>query len=207
MNRVFLRNIMLVGLTLVFASGCMAHKKMGDKKMGNQGEMAMEGPPPEANVPIDMATAFANIDRGMKMMADMEGMMKHVMMVQQAAMQKGEALYNNPELGEATRGISCNSCHPSGATTGGEAQIPAMMGYPGWKMPIPSLIGAAATFPKFKVPNANVISLAQMNNNCLTMFVGGKHRLPLNGEDSHALNMYVTSLSNGSEVAPGKMGM
>ncbi|MCH8327675.1 MAG: hypothetical protein IID15_04020 [Candidatus Marinimicrobia bacterium] len=206
MKRVTLQGILLVGLTIVFANGCMAHKGMAGKNGMGDDHTAMAGPTPEANAPITMDVAFANIDRGMKMMGDMEAMMKHVMMVQQTAMKEGETLYNDPEIAGATRGISCNSCHPSGATTGGEAQIPAMLGYPGWKMPIPSLIGAAATFPKFKVPNANVISLAQMNNNCISMFVGGK-RLPLNGEESHALNMYVTSLSNGTEVAPGKMGM
>lgn len=207
MKRFTLRNVMLVGLTLVFASGCMAHKGMSDKGGMNDDGMAMTGPGPEADPPIAMDVAFANIDMGMKMMADMEAMMKHVMMKQQASMEKGKALFNDPTLAGATRGISCNGCHPSGATTGGEAQIPAMMGYPGWKLPIPSLIGAAATFPKFKVPNGNVISLAQMNNNCIAMFVGGKHRLSLNGEDSHALNLYVTSFSKGIEVAPGKMGM
>ena len=201
MNRTILRNITLMGLTILFAGGCMAHKSdMKDK-------MAEAGPPPEAGAPLAMAVALANIDKGMKMMGDMEVMMKHVMMKQQETMKYGEELFNDPTLADATRGLSCNSCHPSGATTGGEAEIPAMMGYPGWNIPIPSLMNAAATFPKFKVPNAAVISLAQMNNNCVRMFVGGQYRLPLNGEKSHALNMYVHSLSEGNEVAPGKMGM
>ncbi len=201
MNRTFLRNITLMGLTILFAGGCMAHKSdMKDK-------MAEAGPPPEAGAPLAMGVALANIDRGMKMMGDMEVMMKHVMMKQQETMKYGEELFNDPTLADANRGLSCNSCHPSGATTGGEAEIPAMMGYPGWNIPIPSLMNAAATFPKFKVPNASVISLAQMNNNCVRMFVGGQYRLPLNGEKSHALNMYVHSLSEGNEVAPGKMGM
>lgn len=201
MNRTILRNITLMGLTILFAGGCMAHKSdMKDK-------MAMAGPPPEAGAPLAMEVALANIDKGMKMMGDMEVMMKHVMMKQQETMKYGEELFNDPTLADATRGLSCNSCHPSGATTGGEAEIPAMMGYPGWNIPIPSLMNAAATFPKFKVPNAAVISLAQMNNNCVRMFVGGQYRLPLNGEKSHALNMYVHSLSEGNEVAPGKMGM
>ena len=201
MNRTILRNITLMGLTILFAGGCMAHKSdMKDK-------MAEAGPPPEAGAPLAMAVALANIDKGMKMMGDMEVMMKHVMMKQQETMKYGEELFNDPTLADANRGLSCNSCHPSGATTGGEAEIPAMMGYPGWNIPIPSLMNAAATFPKFKVPNAAVISLAQMNNNCVRMFVGGQYRLPLNGEKSHALNMYVHSLSEGNEVAPGKMGM
>ena len=48
---------MLVGLTLVFASGCMAHKKMGHKKMRKgDGEMAMAG-----RGPADVAVADAGI--------------------------------------------------------------------------------------------------------------------------------------------------
>ncbi len=201
MNRRIARNLTLMGLTILFAGGCMAHKA------AMKGEMAKAGPPAEADAPLTMDVALANIDMGMKMMGDMEAMMKHVMMKQQETLALGEELYNDPALAGATRGLSCNSCHPSGGTTGGEAEIPAMMGYPGWKIPIPSLTNAAATFPKFKVPNASVISLAQMNNNCLRMFVGGQYRLPLNGDKSHALNMYVHSLSEGNEVAPGKMGM
>ncbi len=162
--------------------------------------------PTEANAPLAMPEALANIDMGMKMMGDMEMMMQTVMKKQQASQAYGEQLFNDATLAGATRGISCNGCHPSGGTTGGEAEIPAMMGYPGWKIPIPSLQGAAASFPKFKVPNADVISLAQMNNNCVAMFVGG-HRLPLNGKESHALNLYVHSLSKGTEVEPGRMQM
>lgn len=199
MNSFIARSVALTGLVTMMFGACasIAHKGGDD----------MAGPPPEANTPIQMGEALANIDKGMKMMGDMEAMMKHVMMIQQESLESGKALYNNATLSGATRGISCNGCHPDGGTTGGEAEIPAMMGYPGWKMPIPSLVGAAARFPKFKVPNASVISLAQMNNNCLMMFVGGKARLPLNGSDSHALNLYVHSLSEGTEIAPGKMGM
>ena len=202
MNRTFSRNVTLMGLTVLFAGACAMYPKTE-----KHDDMAMAGPPAEADTPLAMDVALANIDMGMKMMGDMEAMMKHVMMKQQETLAFGAELFNDPTLAGATRGLSCNSCHPSGATTGGEAEIPAMMGYPGWNIPIPSLIGAAARFPKFKVPNASVISLAQMNNNCIRMFVGGQYRLPLNGEKSHALNMYVHSLSEGTEVAPGKMGM
>lgn len=163
--------------------------------------------PVEANPPLKMGEALENIDMGMKMMGNMEMMMETVMSRQREALTLGQQLFNDPALSGATRGMSCNSCHPGGGTTGGEAEIAPMMGYPGWKIPIPDLHGSSATFPKFKVPNASVISLAQMNNNCLVMFVGGEKRLPLNGKESHALALYVTSLSEGQMVAPGKMGM
>lgn len=185
-----------MGALLVMAIGCATQPMQKE---------AMKSMPAEADAPLSMDAALANIDMGMKMMADMEAMMKHVMMKQQEALAYGKEIFNDPALAGATRGLSCNSCHPDGATTGGEAEIPPMMGYPGWKLPIPGLIGAAATFPKFKVPNGEVISLAQMNNNCLVMFSGGTHRLPLNAKESHALNLYVTSLSEGQSVAPGKM--
>ncbi|MEE9166193.1 MAG: cytochrome c peroxidase [Candidatus Neomarinimicrobiota bacterium] len=163
--------------------------------------------PVEANPPIKMAEALKNIDMGMKMMGDMDMMMKTVMGKQQETLALGNRLFNDPTLSGATQGVSCNSCHPGGGTTGGEAEIPPMMGYPGWNLPIPDLHGSAATFPKFKVPNAEVITLSQMNNNCLMMFVGGKKRLPLNARESHAIALYVTSLSKGEAVEPGKMGM
>ncbi len=188
----------------------MMHFTVMGAVVGLLGSCAMAPQPTpatEADPPIGMEEALKNIDMGMKMMGDMQMMMQTVMKKQEEAQAYGEQLFNDATLAGATRGISCNGCHPSGGTTGGEAEIPAMMGYPGWKIPIPSLQGAAATFPKFKVPNAEVISLAQMNNNCLMMFGGGKHRLPLNGKESHALALYVTSLSKGVSVEPGKMQM
>ncbi len=188
------KNVSLVvtGIILVGITGCY------------------QAPPPvptEADPPLQMGEALKNIDMGMKMMGNMEMMMKTVMQKQKASLVLGEKLFNDPNLAGATKGMSCNGCHPGGGTTGGEAEIPPMMGYAGWKIPVPDLHGSAATFPKFKVPNADVISLAQMNNNCLVMFVGGSHRLPLNGAESHALANYVTSLSQGVAVEPGKMQM
>ncbi|MFQ6607398.1 MAG: c-type cytochrome [Fidelibacterota bacterium] len=159
----------------------------------------------EADPPLQMGEALKNIDMGMKMMGNMEQMKQMVMKAQNDAIAYGEKLFNDPSLSGAKRGVACVDCHPGGGSTGGEAEIPPMMGFQGWKIPIPDLHGSAATFPKFKVPNASVISLAQMNNNCVAMFVGGE-RLPLNGKESHALALYVTSLSKGVAVEPGKMG-
>jgi len=70
------------------------------------------------------------------------------------------------------------------------------------RLPIPSLVGAASTFPKYKIPNDAVITLQQMHNNCIRMSMGGK-RLPLNSPESFYLAAYVASLSNGEEVQVG----
>ncbi len=77
------------------------------------------------------------------------------------------------------------------------------MGHGPYILPIPTLVGAAAHFPKYKVPNDEVITLQQMNNNCIRMFMAGK-RLPLNSPETYYLAQYVTSLSNGDEVTVGE---
>lgn len=142
----------------------------------------------------DMTKALANVDRAMN---DMEGTRKRAMEKQQMAIAKGKALFNDSGLGK--NGLSCNSCHPGGGTTGGETEIKKKMGHGPYKLPIPSLIGAAARFPKFKVPNNEVITLAQMDNNCIRMFMKGK-RLPLDSPESFYLAAYVSSFSDGDEV-------
>lgn len=126
-------------------------------------------------------------------------MKQHMMAKQQIAIVRGKNLFNDPSTGGGKKGISCNSCHPGGGTTGGEAQIPMT----NMKMPIPSLRGVAATFPKYKAPNDAVISLQHMNNNCIGMFMGGKG-LALESSDSYALSAYVMSLSNGEEIRVGQ---
>ncbi len=106
------------------------------------------------------------------------------------AIEKGKALFNDAKLGKT--GTSCNSCHPGGDTSGGQ-----VMG-----MEIPSLKGAAATFPKYKMPAKSVITLEQMNNMCIKMIMEGEP-LKLGGDESVALATYVTSLSNGVKVQVG----
>jgi cytochrome c553 len=106
------------------------------------------------------------------------------------AMEKGKALFNDTKLGKT--GTSCNSCHPGGGSSGGQ-----VMG-----MEIPSLKGAAATFPKYKKPAKRVITLEQMNNMCIEMIMEGKP-LKLGSDEAVALAAYVTSLSNGVEIKVG----
>lgn len=146
----------------------------------------------------NMEESLGNMNAVMGM--DMEARQQHMMAAEKKAMDLGKGLFNDASLGK--NGQTCNSCHPGGATTGGEAEIAKKMGHGPYKLPIPSLVGAAARFPKYKVPNDEVITLQMMNNNCIRMFMKGK-RLPLNSPESYYLAKYVTSLSNGDEVEVG----
>ena len=172
-------------LILLFLLGCSSNtaryqeEKFGPRHSGN------------------MEMALANID---KAMGDMKAARMNAMKKQAEGVLSGKELFHDTNLG--SNGSSCNSCHPSGATTGGEAEIQKKMGHGPYVLPIPSLIGASARFPKFKVPNHNVITLAQMNNNCIRMFLKGK-RLPLDSPESFNLSAYVSSLSDGDEVQVG----
>ncbi len=145
-----------------------------------------------------MEDALNNMDKMMGM--DMDSRKQHMMETQQKSIAMGKALFNDPKLG--SNGQTCNSCHPNGTTTGGESEIAKKMGHGPYKLPIPSLVGAAARFPKYKVPNDRVITLEVMNNNCIRMFMKGK-RLPLDSPESYLLAQYVTSLSNGDEITVG----
>ncbi len=151
-----------------------------------------------------MAMALKNMEKVMLDMK-MEERPKYMMKVQEQSIGHGKDLFNDTKLGTVNR--SCNTCHPSGGTTSGEAEIPMPLKngmIP--KLPIPTLIGAAAQFPKYKVPNDAVIQLGEMNNNCIRMFMMGKP-LDLNGKDARDLVAYVSTLSNGREVEVGKIEM
>jgi len=137
----------------------------------------------------DMADALGNVNELMPMPAHQRQAM--MAKAQAEAISKGRELFNDESNGNS--GLSCASCHPGGGTTGGEAQLPMTE----YRVPIPDLHGAAATFPKFKVPNARVITLKQMDNNCQRMFVMGSS---LDDADQDALAAYVTSLSQGDPV-------
>jgi cytochrome c len=140
----------------------------------------------------DLMGAMQNMDKVMKDMPAKDRM-AYMQDKQAETLTRGKVLFGNTSLG--TNGQSCNSCHPGGKTTGGEAEVPMSE----YRLPIPTLIGASATFPRNNVPNDRVITLAEMNNNCIKMFMGGK-ALGLESEESIALNMYVSSLSNGEAV-------
>ncbi|HEY5567873.1 MAG TPA: c-type cytochrome [Gammaproteobacteria bacterium] len=112
--------------------------------------------------------------------------MEYVTTAERDSLGRGEELFTSMTLG--TNGLACASCHPRGGTTGAQQEM-----MPGMRMPIPDLHGAAQTFPKFKVPNDAVITLAEMNNNCLVMFQRGTP-LTLDSQDARDLAAYVSSL-------------
>ncbi len=104
------------------------------------------------------------------------------------------------------KNMACDSCHPGGTTTGGEVETPMpseVTGKP-YKLPVPSLVGSAATFPKFKIPNDEVMTIGQISNNCTMMFLGSKP-LDLSSKEAFYLTAYLTSLSEGKTVEAGKM--
>jgi thiosulfate dehydrogenase len=116
------------------------------------------------------------------------------------ALTRGNALFVKETLGNNTTGMSCASCHPAGKTTGGSINMDDM------SMPIPTLIGAAATFPKYKAGAGKVVRLEQMNNMCITMIMKGK-ALDLESQEAVDLAAYVTSLSYKKPMQKGKTMM
>ncbi len=167
---------------LLFSSFLFSSCSMMAKMMGMEDKMkAMEN--------MDMVMAMSSSEK-----------MNHMASKTSAALKQGSALFSDPSTGGGTNGLSCNSCHPGGGTTGGEAQIPMRE----YQIPVPSLVGAAASFPKYKIPNNAVITLQQMNNNCIRMFMSGTG-LELNTPEAWSLEAHVASLSNGEEVHVGGM--
>lgn len=153
-----------------------------------------------------MSLVFAekkdNMDKiKMEMMENMKNVMMmkpdqmkaHIMKLQQASLEHGRKLFEEP----GPIGISCSSCHPGGATTGGMAEP-----MPGMKIPVPSLVGSSGTFPKFKVPNNAVVTLEQMNNNCRMTFNKDKP-LSMGSREAADLAAYVSSFSNGKKIELG----
>ncbi|HUT73568.1 MAG TPA: hypothetical protein VM221_01885 [Armatimonadota bacterium] len=130
----------------------------------------------------------------------LQAQMMHQMLTEKqqvAALDKaiaaGKQVYSDPKLG--TNRATCNSCHPNGGTTGGKVQAMGM------DVPIPTLKGSAATFPKWKMGAGRVITLGEMNNGCITMFLKGKALEPKDPRYAQ-LAAYVTSLSKGKPVYP-----
>lgn len=109
---------------------------------------------------------------------------------QKVSAEVGKALFNDPKLG--TTGGTCNTCHPNGGTIGGKAG----------DMPIPDLHGSAATFPKFKQWAGKEITLAEMNNFCITQILKGKP-LDVESTEMKSLNAYLQTLEGTPTGAPG----
>ena len=138
----------------------------------------------ESNPMVEMA--MANMRK--VMMMPKEERMSYVMQAQADSLSHGKALFEDNGLG--TNGQACQSCHVGGRTTGGQVEM-----MPGMAMQIPDLHGVAGTFPKFKPGNDAVITLSEMNNNCLVMFQAGQP-LALGSEDARDLASYVSSLTS-----------
>lgn len=185
--------VVVLALSVVFVIGAQ-EKKHTPKPLNMDQKMMMKN------------GAMKNMD---KYMGSMEAMTKKLPMAlkqsQEATLKWGEKLFNDTKaLG--TNGQACASCHPGGGTTGGEVETPMpseLTGKP-YKLPVPTLVGAAATFPKFKVPNDQVIDLTDMENNCIMMFMAAQP-MAKNSKEARALTAYVASLSNNDKVAVGAM--
>lgn len=149
--------------------------------------------------------AMKNMDRFMSTKQAMMGLPKRMQAAQKEALAYGEELFNSKRA-LSTNNQACASCHPGGGTTGGEAETPMKSEATGkpYKLPIPSLVGAAATFPKYKIPNDAVITVGDMGNNCIMMFMGAQPLDPKSREYK-GLSAYVSSLSNDEKVEVGKV--
>jgi thiosulfate dehydrogenase len=83
---------------------------------------------------------------------------------------------------------TCETCHSNGGRT--EGKLPD--GHA-----IPSLVGAAAGFPRFSKHQQSVITLSQQIDHCITGALNGKPPAP-GSADLVDLETYVTSLSKGA---------
>lgn len=177
--------ITLLVTATAFVAGCSTVARHPDKDLFGDVEKGK------------IKDSLANMDRVM----GMANAVSYIAEKTEAARVAGRRLFEDPSLG--SNGRSCESCHAGGTTTGGEAEIPKKLGHGPYRLPIPSLVGAAARYPRFKAPNDEVITIEMMTNNCIRMFMQGK-RLPLNSPESFYLAQYVSSLSNGDTVQVGR---
>ncbi len=118
----------------------------------------------------------------------------------EASIKRGEGLFNDPTLGQNSNGISCAACHPGGGSIGGAVD----MEWKGktMKSAIPTLMGAAAGFPKPVGPMKAVNTIGGQNNMCIMTFLKGTP-LDLNSQEATDLEAYVYSLSNGEKINMG----
>ena len=132
-------------------------------------------------------------------------MMKKMMMEMKpdtlnAAVERGKKLFNDTTLGNNMTGTNCATCHPDGKTTGGASE----MEWKGktMKVAIPTLEGAAASFPKPIGPMKAVSTVGGQNNMCIMTFLRGTP-LDLNSQEAVDLEAYVYSLSKDTKIDPG----
>ena len=106
----------------------------------------------------------------------------------QATIHEGSQLFAATSLG--VNGNSCMTCHRGGGRV--EGMLPS-----GKK--IPSLIGAAATFPRYNKRAGKVITLEMQVNSCIA---NALHGMPLSSDGPRmvALVTYLTDLSQGKPI-------
>lgn len=131
--------------------------------------------------------------------------MKKMMMEMQpdtldASLKRGEKLFNDNTLGKNSTGTSCATCHPKGGSLGSAADME-------WKgqamrVAIPTLIGAAASFPKPIGPMKVTSTVGGQNNMCIMTFLKGTP-LDLNTQEAVDIEAYVYSLSKGKKINMG----
>jgi len=165
--------------------------------LGHAGSVAAQGMAGKTPAAVKKMqdSAMKTMEKFLSMPADKQK--AYVAQKQKESMDRGEVAFKDTKLG--TNGFSCATCHPGGKTTGGSVPMGAM------QMPVPSLQGVAATFPKFKIGNDAVITLADMNNNCIVMFLNGEP-LKTDSQKARDLAFYVTAFSQGVLYSPGKQG-
>ncbi len=101
------------------------------------------------------------------------------------AVAQGKAIFDRNEFGGVR---TCSSCHLNGGTTLGRLPNGAK---------IPSLIGAAAEFPRFKASQHGVVTLEQQIAHCIRGGVQGTPPAP-DSPQMTDLVTYLTSLSKGA---------
>ncbi|MDA8113695.1 MAG: hypothetical protein M0Z43_03065 [Acidithiobacillus sp.] len=106
----------------------------------------------------------------------------------QNAIKSGSTLFASTSLGR--RGNSCMTCHRGGGRSEGIL--------PNGKS-IPSLIGAAATFPHYNKRSGRVITMDMQINSCIKNALLGE-QLPYDSRRMVDLVSYLTSLSQGKKI-------
>lgn len=159
---------------------------------------------------VTLAFAGQGIAEEMEMMSPLmpqekvEAMKKMMMEMTpdtlEASVKRGEQLFSDTTLGKNSTGTSCYTCHPKGGSTGGAAE----MEWKGqtMKVAIPTLAGAAASFPKPIGPMKVVNTVGGQNNMCIMTFLKGTP-LDLNSQEAVDLEAYVYSLSKGKKIDLG----
>ena len=124
----------------------------------------------------------------------------------EASLERGKKLYHDPTLGNGPAGQSCASCHEGGGSIGGAATTEVIK--PGGfvfrpKLSIPTLKGAAVSFPKPRGPRRGfVVNLNGMNSMCIAAFNKGQW-LDGNSQEAVDLQNYVATFSKGRKWNPG----